>query len=130
MVALIENRIAAARAFDNIARQYDIAFDSRSVTQNQRQRIYTVIEDLVKPPSRIFDINCGTGTDALALAGKGSGVVAVDVPREMIAEGRRKSAGSATVEFGLASFEDLNHLPKQTVDLVLSNFGGLNAHVT
>lgn len=114
------------RAFDRIAAKYDSLFDAGDVTRSLREQIHALIASLVAPSSHILDINCGTGTDALALAAKGHSVVGIDISPMMIKEARVKGIGNARLQFAEGSFTDLRTLPRNHFDLVLSNFGGLN----
>lgn len=122
----MNNDIAAGHAFDEIASRYDIEFDASPTTRRLRQQIYTLIGNLVVPPSRILDINCGTGTDVLFLATKGYSAFGVDVSEKMIAEASKKSDANSRTSFVRASYDDMDEVPAGYFDLVLSNFGGLN----
>ena len=52
----------------------------------------------LRPPGRVFDLGCGTGTNAIYLAQHGFEVIGIDVSRRAIALARRKarSANLAT----------------------------------
>ena len=115
-----------AKAFDSLARQYDELFGDNAIIERLRKKLYSTIDFLVRPPAQILDINCGTGTDGLYLAGKGFTVVGVDLSARMIAEAARKSRSFPNARFVEGSYEDLNHVESNRFDLVLSNFGGLN----
>ncbi len=115
-----------ATAFDSLAVQYDELFGNNAVIERLRQQVYSTIDFLVRPPAKILDINCGTGTDGLYLAGKGFSVVGVDLSSRMIAEASRKSQGLPNARFVKASYENLDQVEGDQFDLVLSNFGGLN----
>jgi SAM-dependent methyltransferase len=115
-----------ARAFGTLALDYDASFDPNAVIARLRLDLYETIAKLTLPPARILDINCGTGTDALALSARGYSVMGVDVTENMIIEARRKSAGNPRVSFVHASYDAMNLLPENEFDLVMSNFGGLN----
>ncbi len=115
-----------ASAFDSLAVQYDELFGNNEVIERLRQQVYSTIDFLVRPPAKILDINCGTGTDGLYLASKGFAVVGVDLSSRMIAEASRKSQGFPNARFVQASYENLLQVEGDQFDLVLSNFGGLN----
>jgi ubiquinone/menaquinone biosynthesis C-methylase UbiE len=115
-----------ARAFGTLAEEYDASFDPNEVITRLRLDLYDTITTLAPPPARILDINCGTGTDALALSVRGYSVVGVDVTEKMIREARHKSTRSPNVRFVHASYDAMDHLPESEFDLVMSNFGGLN----
>ncbi len=114
------------RAFNGIAAKYDSVFDAGEVTRTLRARIHALIASLVAPSSHILDINCGTGTDALAIAAMGHSVVGVDIAPLMIKEARVKGSGNSRVRFAEGTFSDLGTSQQNDFDLVLSNFGGLN----
>ena len=115
-----------AAAFNSLAGQYDELFEHNRIIERLRQKIYSTIDFLVRPPAKILDINCGTGTDAIYLAKRGFTVVGVDLSTRMIAEASRKSQGSRNAHFIEGSYEDLDHVGANQFDLVLSNFGGMN----
>ena len=115
-----------ASAFDSLAGQYDAVFGHNAIIERLRHILYSTIDFYVRPPARILDINCGTGTDGIYLAQKGFSIVAVDLSSRMIAEADRKSQGLTNAQFLVASYENLGHIAANQFDLVLSNFGGLN----
>jgi ubiquinone/menaquinone biosynthesis C-methylase UbiE len=113
-------------AFDSLARGYDETFDPNIVISRLRTDLYHTITNLVDPPAAILDINCGTGTDALYLSSRGYSTVGVDISEAMIAEAVKKSAVHPKALFVHTSYDDMDCLPENEFDLVLSNFGGLN----
>jgi len=126
MSQIAQHHEDVAAAFDSLAGQYDELFGNNAIIARLRQKIYSTIDFLVRPPARILDINCGTGTDALYLADKGFTVIGVDLSTRMIAEAASKSVQRPNVRFVEGSFEKLSDLEANEFDLVLSNFGGLN----
>lgn len=115
-----------AAAFDSLAGQYDELFGHNAIIERLRKKIYSTIDFLVRPPARILDINCGTGTDGLYLAEKGFSVVGIDLSPRMISEAANKSKGFHNIRFIQGSYENLQSMEASEFDLVLSNFGGLN----
>lgn len=113
-------------AFGSLAKEYDATFDPNIVITRLRKDLYRTIGSLVAPPAAVLDINCGTGTDALALSRRGYSAFGVDLSEEMIAEASRKSALDPNAQFICASYDNMDALPENRFDLVLSNFGGLN----
>jgi ubiquinone/menaquinone biosynthesis C-methylase UbiE len=81
------------------------------------------------PGSSLLELNCGTGTDAIALAHHGMTIRATDDSPAMVAVARAK-----TLEAGLEgrisverlSFHELSHLCGNRFHGAYSNFGGLN----
>ena len=126
MTEVADYHSQVAVAFDSLAIDYDAVFGRNEIIERFRQRIYATIDFLVRPPARILDINCGTGTDGLYLADAGFSVVGIDLSPRMIAEAVRKSQNVPKARFREASYENLEELDSRSFDLVLSNFGGLN----
>lgn len=116
-----------AAAFDGIAGAFDENFENL-ITAELRRRLYSVVTSLVPGDSTIIDVNCGTGIDALFLAEHGYRVTGIDVSRTMIARARKKLASRRNLQatFIPGSFDDLPANHAEPVDLVMSNFGGIN----
>jgi len=122
-------------AFDAAAADYDGDFTNTAVGRAQRALVqgYLVGHGLVKPGSRVLEINCGTGADAVWMGQLGANVLATDLSGEMIAKGiQRREDGSrkgsefgGTVEFRQMDLRAAAELPGG-FDMVFSNFGGLN----
>lgn len=119
-------------AFDVLAADYDTSF-SQSLTgqaqrQVSRQWLHSFLAD--KGRLRILEINCGTGDDALWLAGLGHQVTATDQSAGMITEASAKTVHEGTTTnplFVTCPFEELgSRFRDQQFDLVFSNFAGLN----
>ena len=94
-----------------------------------RKKVYAHAEHFLKRPSRILEINAGTGIDALHFVQAGHSVHATDVSPGMIRKIREKidQSGAAhrfTVQ--QCSFESLYEIPERKFDFIFSNFGGLN----
>jgi SAM-dependent methyltransferase len=79
---------------------------------------------------RILEINCGTGIDALHLAGRGVAVMACDSAPGMIAVARQRLNATSVrppVDFRCLPTEQIALLaPEGPYDGILSNFSGLN----
>ena len=114
-------------AFDPLAAGYDAEFSARPIAKWLREREYERLALHLKPSASALDLGCGTGTDALWLAGQGMQVTALDASPAMREIAQRKLA-----EYPDAAVEpfDLNALPANEYQgpyqLVLSNFGALN----
>ncbi|MFN8447316.1 MAG: class I SAM-dependent methyltransferase [Anaerolineae bacterium] len=76
-------------------------------------------------PAIILELGCGTGEDALYLAGRGVRVTATDASPAMLAVARAKTADQPLV---FVQPLDLNALPADfpAFDGVFANFGVLN----
>jgi ubiquinone/menaquinone biosynthesis C-methylase UbiE len=124
-----------ATPFDMIAKNYDADFTNSAIGKLQRSKVWACLVPLLnerKTPLRILEINCGTGQDALQLAGIGHSVVATDASPAMIDIAKEKLQKehpgiTQQPQFMVCSFASLHEkLAPQKFDLVLSNFGGLN----
>jgi SAM-dependent methyltransferase len=80
--------------------------------------------------SRILELGCGTGEDAVWLARAGHRVLAIDASEEMIRVARTKAAAAgcaARIDFHCLPMESLDELPcEELMDGVFSNFGAIN----
>lgn len=117
----------AAAAYDAIASSYDdlLAGDGwmRAVLWSRYARLFRAGE-------RVLDVGCGTGEDALFLAGQGVSVLGIDVSAAMIERLREKVAGeraSGRVEGRVMDLGDLSSLPDGSFDGVVSAFAGLSS---
>ncbi len=124
------NLVPAGTAFDRVAAQYDEIFTHSAVGKAQRQLVHRELRPILVRGSRILDLNCGTGEDALNFGAQGVEVLACDASPAMIDVCRRKlqAAGAALpVEFLACANENLADLIGfGPFDGALSNFGGLN----
>ncbi len=119
-------RTPVAEAFDSIAAEYDAVFTNSVIGRAQRSAVWQVLDRVFLPGQRVLDINCGTGADAVYLAGRGVRVHACDASSGMVDVARarmRQAEIDVTVE--VRAIEQLHDLSGQ-YDGVLSNFGGLN----
>lgn len=120
----------AAAAFDRLAKDYDAAFTDSHVGRAQRSAVWTCAKEIFKPGSRILELNCGTGEDAVHFAAEGFRVTACDVSRKMVAKAREKSRQMTCrerLEFHVRSTETIVDLPlSEPFEGVFSNFSGLN----
>jgi SAM-dependent methyltransferase len=130
MSGLGEITIAGVEPFDAIGEVYDNLFTNSAIGSAQRRSVWTELDRNFRPGQRILEINCGTGVDALHLAGRGIRVVACDSSSGMIAAARRRWEASPHRD-GV----DLRHLAIEHIirlegegpyDGIVSNFAGLN----
>ncbi|TCZ70606.1 class I SAM-dependent methyltransferase [Flaviaesturariibacter aridisoli] len=120
----------AAEAFSRQAPLFDGLYGSNPIIAYKRARVRAQVERHLAPASRILELNCGTGEDALYFSSKGHSVLATDVSEAMLAQLRQKAFsldGCGHLEARHCSYHDLRALPPEApFDLVFSNFGGLN----
>src|SRR5579859_945349 len=117
-------------AFDKIAATYDSTFTNSAIGVAQRKAVWTEIDRTFAPGQHIFEINCGTGVDALHLASRGVHVTASDSAPRMIHVARQRAAldeVSATVDFRVLANERIGTMRNEgPFDGIFSNFSGLN----
>lgn len=118
-----------AEAYDRNADKYDDFIENNENLARMRRRVYDFVTARLPKGSRILDLACGTGTDAVWFAQHGYSVHGVDISGEMLSRAERKAK-----EFGLQdrltfeqrSYTDLKHTQAAPFDMTFSNFGGLN----
>lgn len=119
--------------FDAIAKAYDQTFTNSQIGIAQRDAVWRELDATFRSGQQILEINCGSGVDAIQLAGRGVSVLACDSSPRMIEVARRRAAQAGyehRVEFRVLATENIGTLgqgdePAQ-FDGVLSNFAGLN----
>lgn len=117
-------------AFDDMAGSYDATFTNTSVGRALREIVWSRLEQVFRPPQRILELGCGTGEDAVRLAGSGVRVVATDPSSRMIQMAHRKTLSAncqERIEFRRIAMEDIaSFADGEVFDGVLSNFGAVN----
>ena len=120
---------SAVSPFDAIAANYDSSFTGSEIGSRMRKAVWARCAAIFAPGSRVLEMNCGTGEDALWLAERGVEVLATDISPAMLREAEAKLANShaaGRVRFRELAWEDLGSLDDAAFDGLLSNFGGLN----
>jgi ubiquinone/menaquinone biosynthesis C-methylase UbiE len=121
---------AAGAAFDRIAQDYDQIFTDSRIGRAQRTAVWKVLTRTFRKNDNILELNCGTGEDALFLAGQAISVFACDASRQMIARAEqrlRHVAPPSPVVFCELPTEHIGELhPDTQFDGAFSNFSGLN----
>lgn len=117
--------------FDELAVSYDAMFSDREPVRWLRQRVRDQLGPYLLKESRILDIGCGTGDDALWFAQQGHTVVATDISAGMLEQLRgklRDAPEKVRARITIAAFDAAANadIPGQRYDLVTSNFGALN----
>lgn len=118
-------------AFDHIAIVYDDDFTYGSIGALQRQKVWDYLDKVLPDHSlSILELNCGTGEDAVHLAGQGHNVLATDLSEEMVTVARSKAKKMGLdqqVTFIQCDINNIAHADfTGKFDLIFSNFGGLN----
>ncbi|MGA9116560.1 MAG: class I SAM-dependent methyltransferase [Bacteroidota bacterium] len=119
----------ARAAFEAAAASYDAHFEAGPGTPLLRLRVHELLRGLFPPGSRVLELNCGTGTDAIALARGGVHVMATDGAPRMISLVREKAYAEgleAMISTQVLPLERLEDLVGTRFDGIFSNLGGLN----
>jgi SAM-dependent methyltransferase len=119
---------AAPAAFDAVAKDYDAGFSRTLIGGMMRTAVWSRCAARFMPGSRVLEMNCGTGEDALWLAQSGMSVLATDAAPAMlhVARAKLKAAAVRNVRVRQLAWEQLDALNEGAFDGMLSNFGGLN----
>lgn len=118
-----------ATAYDRNADKYDEFIENNPNLKRMRERVYRFVTARLPQGSRILDLACGTGTDAVWFAQRGYSVHGVDISGEMLDRAKKKAVDLGLQDrltFEQLSYTDLGRLPLASFDLTFSNFGGLN----
>lgn len=117
-------------AFDSVAADYDGPRGNNALIQEMRQEMWNWLDATFAPRSRLIDIGCGTGLDAIRMARLGHEVTATDWSPQMI----RRTADRAEhenlldrVRAEVIGAHELQRLPSSAgYDGAYSNLGPLN----
>jgi SAM-dependent methyltransferase len=122
-----------------MAGSYDSHFTATPIGAMMRRAVWARCAARFAPGSRVLEMNCGTGEDALWLVRHGVRVLSTDVSPAMLRVAGEKMArenavrattgvlpDSTTTRFQQLAWEDLGTLDEPPFDGMLSNFGGLN----
>ncbi len=72
------------RAFDSVAADYDGPRGNNALIQDMRGEMWRWLDATFAPGSRLIDIGCGTGLDAVRMAERGHHVTATDWSPQMV----------------------------------------------
>jgi SAM-dependent methyltransferase len=84
-------------AFDLLASDYDETFSYTPIGRYLRGRVHSRLERLFRAGDHVLELGCGTGEDALRLAGRGVSVLATDASEAMLDIAQAKTADSGRV---------------------------------
>ena len=121
-----------ARAFDAVAAHYDTVYgrEGNMVMTWMRHENLRLLQEIFPAGSYLLEIGCGTGEEAVALAGAGRRVLATDISPRMAALTRAKAhtAGLGDRVAALAARAAQVDLlqPRRLFDGAYASFGALN----
>jgi SAM-dependent methyltransferase len=117
-------------AFDSVAADYDGPRGNNALIQDMRAEMWRWLDRAFSPGSRLIDLGCGTGLDAVRMAHCGHRVVATDWSTEMIARTAaraREEAVADRVEALAIGAHELERLQgRGSFDGAYSDLGPLN----
>lgn len=116
-------------AFETAALTYDEAESRNEILKWMRGIVQEIYLQNFKAGDKLLELNAGTGTDALFLAGHGIHVLATDISENMIntIENKVKMQNAENmVEARPCSFDKIEQIKESGFDGAMSNFGGLN----
>lgn len=115
--------------FEALAADYDESFTSTPIGQLMRRAVWRRCDTHFAAGTRVLEMNCGTGEDAVHLASRGVRVFATDAAPAMVARTIAKVEHARVhdrVSVQQLDWCRLESLEAGDFDGALSNFGGLN----
>ena len=126
----VDARRTAQSYWDTAAKTYDCDFTGTLIGQLRRRAVWRELDRTFQAGQRVLELNCGTGIDAVRLAGRGVRVLACDISLGMIdmARERANACGVAgALQFRVLPTEEIARLgPEGPFEGAFSNFAGLN----
>jgi len=115
-------------AFDSVAADYDGPRGNNELIQRMRVSLWDAVLDGLPNDSRLLDLGCGTGLDALEFARRGHAVVATDWSPQMVDRTRARALDQGMSSRVTAAHLGIQQLDKldDRFDVIYSNFGPLN----
>src|SRR5580704_13007961 len=117
-------------AFDSVAADYDGPRGNNLLIQDMRDEMWRWLDKKFAPNSRLIDLGCGTGLDAVRMAHLGHRVMATDWSPQMVERTRYRAAREHVADEVRACAVGAHELRRlggdQAFDGAYSNFGALN----
>ena len=116
-------------AFDAVAANYDGPLGNNALVQRIRTRTMRAVRQNTLRGSRLLDLGCGTGLDAVSLASAGYRVTAIDWSVEMVRRTKDRSIQTNLqdrVEVMHLGFHQLDEFSSGYFDGLYSDLGPLN----
>jgi len=104
--------------------------DFTRIADTMRESGEALVQRLgIKGGLKVLDLGCGDGTTALPAAKLGADVLGVDIARNLVDAGNERAAahGLSNCTFQEGDASNLQQLPDQAFDLVVSIFGAMFA---
>jgi SAM-dependent methyltransferase len=118
------------QAFDSVAADYDGPRGNNALIQDMRGEMWRWLDATFAPGSRLIDIGCGTGLDAVRMAERGHHVMATDWSAQMVQRSRERAMRAQLgerVRTAAIGAHELYRLDGQgAFDGAYSNLGPLN----
>jgi SAM-dependent methyltransferase len=117
-------------AFDSVAANYDGPRGNNALIQHMRREMWRWLDASFPRESNLLDLGCGTGLDAIRLAGQGHRVLATDWSPRMVARAQERAAAALLgdrVRAAAIGAHELERIEGSSLfDGVYSNLGPLN----
>lgn len=117
-------------AFDSVADDYDGRRGNNELIQDMRSEMWRWLDTTFPAPSRLLDLGCGTGLDAIRMAKLGHHVTAIDWSPQMARRTAERAGSerlSERVHVRTLGAHELEQLQDETLfDGMYSNLGPLN----
>jgi SAM-dependent methyltransferase len=117
---LLDTRLA----FDSVAADYDGPRGNNVLIRRMRRALWKAVCDELPPGSRLLDLGCGTGIDAVAFARRGYRVTATDWSARMVERTRARAAHAA-----MSSGIDAQHVGIHQLDQLAGEFDGIYSNL-
>jgi 2-polyprenyl-3-methyl-5-hydroxy-6-metoxy-1,4-benzoquinol methylase len=118
------------QAFDSVAADYDGQRGNNELIQDMRSEMWRWLDVTFAAHSRLIDIGCGTGLDAIRMAQLGHRITAIDWSPQMVhrtAERASQAGVTESVETLAIGAQELSRLEGSALyDGAYSNLGPLN----
>mgnify|MGYP001792554423 CR=1 FL=1 len=104
--------------------------DFRRIADTMRESGEALVQKLgISKGMKVLDLGCGDGTTAMPAAKLGADVLGIDIARNLVEAGNRRATehGLTNIRFKEGDASNLEQLPNNSFDLVVSVFGAMFA---